>query len=64
MSSDLMAEFWLFYRDIDEEWILDVFDLALGFYTGRYPDRSLHLALNFANKARDRAERESAREAA
>ena len=56
--TDLMAEFWAFYRDIDQEWVLDVFDLALGFYTGRHPDRPLHLALNFANKARTRAEAE------
>jgi hypothetical protein len=49
-----MNEFWPWYRDIDEEWVLDVYDLALGFYKGRYPKRSLALALKFAEKVRSR----------
>jgi hypothetical protein len=58
MAKEPISEFWPWYRDIDQDWVLDVFDLALGFYKGRYPNRPLALALKFASKARTRSEHE------
>ena len=50
--STTMTEFLAWRREIDCDELLDVFDLALGFYFGRFPNRPHHHACNFADKAR------------
>jgi hypothetical protein len=52
MANHLMIEFMAWARRVDEEACLDVFDLALGFYAGRHPERPHHLACAFADRAR------------
>lgn len=42
-------------ENVDQDHGLDTFDLALGFYAGRYPKRHHRHACEFAAKARDRA---------
>lgn len=52
-TSPLMAEFLAWREETDGEGVLDIFDLALGFYYGRYPKRRHQLACDFAAKARE-----------
>lgn len=49
-----MDEFLRWKSEVDSDNLLDVFDLALGFYFGRFPNRPHRYACDFASKARDR----------
>lgn len=60
IDAEMFDEFWRWYREIDQEWLLDAYDLALGFYKGRYPRRALDVALKFAEAVRAKARLENA----
>lgn len=51
--SPLQREFARWRDKVDEDHWLDTFDLALGFYAGRYQKRRHQLAVDFASQARD-----------
>lgn len=55
--SQLQREFSRWRDEVDQDHWLDTFDLALGFYAGRYPKRRHQLAVDFASQARDIAAR-------
>lgn len=52
MSAALIREFIAWREETDSDHYLDTFDLALGFYAGRYPKRHHRFACDFADKAR------------
>ncbi len=54
--TDAMKEFLCWRADVDNDGLLDTFDLALGFYYGRFPKRRHQLACDFAAKAREIAD--------